>query len=124
MTQKTLVNFAGYSCEIRISRYATTNNIAIQLVMKDPDEHYYEPIATATVNAMPLPDNQIAVKDYSENEGMMDALAEAGVIETYNGVSGIGGFNSGFVAIPIAQLSRSFMKEHYDVFSNFLNGKE
>lgn len=40
------------------------------------------PIATATVNtAIRTDPDEIVVKDYAENEGMLDALVEAGVVE-------------------------------------------
>ena len=59
------------------------------------------PYATATVNLpdVLLEDNEILVKDYSENEGMLDFLtANNIVIPTERGVQ------SGFVWIPVCIL--------------------
>lgn len=42
------------------------------------------PVATATVNlpAVKLGPNQVAIKDYAENEGMLDALVAAGEVKS------------------------------------------
>ena len=60
------------------------------------------PYAVATVN-MPdvlLLDNEVLVKDYSENEGMLDFLVKNNIVTpTQNGVQ------SGFVWLPIAILN-------------------
>lgn len=46
-----------------------------------------------------LPENRVVVKDYSENEGMLDALVEAG------GVEDTGQWASfGYVTAPIARV--------------------
>lgn len=40
------------------------------------------PVATATINtAIRVESDEIIVKDYSENEGMVEALVSAGVVE-------------------------------------------
>lgn len=59
---------------------AAYGNLRLALRLVDPDTG--EPIATATVNLPdePLAPNEIAVKDYSENEGMTQTLALGGII--------------------------------------------
>lgn len=72
------VKFKQWNCVAVFAKYGNNNRTAIKLV----DEITGEPIATASVN---LPEetileNQIAIKDYAENEGMVVALKEAYII--------------------------------------------
>ena len=58
-------------------------------------------VFTCTVNpGFRLPDTAIAVKDYSENEGMVDALTEQGIIGRE-----LRRVPSGFVTIPVHELT-------------------
>jgi hypothetical protein len=72
------VRFKHWDCVGLWHRYSN-GRFALQLVDADTGE----PIATATVNIPPEPleDGEIIIKSYSENEGMVDALVKAGVIE-------------------------------------------
>jgi hypothetical protein len=72
---------------------------AIRLMQDDPSEC----IAVATVNLpeRDIPDTQIAVKDYSENEGMVDTLRKAGVIHDEPVLH----YTSGHVLIPLFDLT-------------------
>lgn len=74
----TTIKFAGYNCRLRFDRYQKGNAIAIRLESDD-----YMPIATATVNIpeFPLQEGQCLIKDYAENEGILQALVEAGVVQ-------------------------------------------
>lgn len=58
--------------------YYSNNRKAIRLIDGDSGE----PIATATVNlpAVELAENEVVVKDYSENQGMYVALLDAGIV--------------------------------------------
>lgn len=74
----TQVRFKDWICTVRKRRY-DNGRPALQLI----DAEDGSPIATATVN---LPDvalgrNQVAIKDWSENEGMLEALIAAGVVK-------------------------------------------
>lgn len=75
------VKFRGYLCALRFGYYPN-GRIALQLVGAD-EATLGAVIATASVNALDdeLPNGAIFVKDWSENVGMIDALADAGVIE-------------------------------------------
>lgn len=66
-----------YHCNAVFVRYHN-GRTAIRLV----DEVTGEPIATATVNMVDedQPPAMVWIKDYSENAGMVDALAKNGVI--------------------------------------------
>lgn len=92
------MKFRNWDCEIMWSTY-TNGRPAIKLV----DSRNSMPIATATIN---LPDVEelddhhlVAIKDYAENEGMLSALMEAGIIS-----APVGEVVSGFVAIPVCEL--------------------
>jgi hypothetical protein len=74
------VKFKDYSCTIHVDNYKADNSKAILLM----DTEDGAPVAYATVclagqGAKPI-DRNVFIKDYSENEGMVDALVEAGVI--------------------------------------------
>ncbi len=90
------VKFKDWDCVIQSQHYRN-NRIALSLV----DATDGERIATATVNIpeMPLEDGEIFVKDYSENEGMLDALVAAGICQP------TGKFvENGLVKIPVCKL--------------------
>lgn len=72
------VKFKDWDCVVQWSIYYENNNIAIQLV----DENTKELVAVATTNTGFKDDfPEVQIKDYSENEGMWQALVDAGVIE-------------------------------------------
>lgn len=82
---------------IQLHKYEN-NRTAIQLI----DAVDNEPYATASVNVpdVLLLDNEVLIKDYSENEGMLDFLSKNNIVTpTPNGVQ------SGFVWLPIAILN-------------------
>lgn len=77
------VTFAGYECNVLFERYQVVDQIAILL----REVGTGMPIATATVcipewEPYRKPD-AVAIKDYSENEGLFDALYDAGVVRGY-----------------------------------------
>lgn len=70
------VNFMGEELNVKLSKYANGQN-AMQLV--DQDSH---PFMTASVaHDVNIPDDCVIIKNYSENEGILQALIEAGIIE-------------------------------------------
>jgi hypothetical protein len=77
------VTFLDFHCDTEWETYRN-GKVALQLVAtgEDPDTHPGEPIATATVNTdHRIEIDEIIVKDYSENAGMVAALVAAGVIQ-------------------------------------------
>jgi len=70
------VKFNDQECDVVMSRYPN-DNIAIQLYADGT------PYSTATLNdpELELEADQILIKDYSENEGMVKALQEAGIVQ-------------------------------------------
>src|SRR5699024_12359103 len=73
------VNFKGFECELEFKQYYN-NNTAI-ILMGIADDYIGEVVGYATTNTDHiLPTNIVAIKDYSENTGMANALVEHGVI--------------------------------------------
>ena len=89
------VNFLNTPCQLGFGRY-TNGRLAIQLYDTNG-----APFATATINvpAMPLAQNQVLIKDYDENEGLLAALEGAGIVRT-TGVR----CRLGFVQADVCQL--------------------
>lgn len=85
----TTVKFRDYKGVVVKSRYMNNENLA--LILKDKMDMNGAPIATITVNTDEiLPQDQAYVKDYSENEGMIKALEEAGLIKEILGMKQLG----------------------------------
>lgn len=79
MNKNSIVNFQGYRGTVRRLSYKD-GSIALQLYTFDG-----EPLATATVclseyGCIP-PEGHAYIKNYAENEGILEALIEAGAIE-------------------------------------------
>lgn len=72
------VKFMHWTCNVEFHNYRDNNRIALELTEVGTGE----PIATATVNLprVPLEPNEVIIKDYSENNGMYQALYEAGIV--------------------------------------------
>lgn len=82
------VRFKEWDCRVEIQTYPTTNRTA--LLLKDVKDS--SPIAVATVNLpdQPLPDDELFIKNWSENEGIYEALVKAGYIKTFHNVVATG----------------------------------
>lgn len=71
------VKFLDYECDVVFERYFT-GNTAMRLDCNG------ERIAMCTLNLPEidqLEEGEVFIKNYSENEGMLDALINAGVVE-------------------------------------------
>ena len=73
------MQFKDYKCLV-IPAFYNNGRKALELVEDGP---LCEPVAMATVNVIehPCEDDYAYIKDYSENEGMVDALVEAKIIK-------------------------------------------
>lgn len=100
------VVFKSYICAVQFHRYRDFgNNVCIKLTAvedpnQDPEVFPGEPIATATINIEGIPEDHVAVKDYSENQGMLASLIKANIVHspvTYR--------QQGFVRVPICALT-------------------
>ena len=98
------VYFLDIKCDIVKLRYPNSRT-ALELVIAENDEerelYKGEPMATATVNIpqVPLERNEVIIKDYSENEGMLETLVKAGIVEDTGKV-----VETGFVVCNICKL--------------------
>lgn len=84
-----------YTLGVEVCKYRNGQN-AIELV----DMGHNEPFMTASVSVeIELKADEVAIKDYSENQGILSELIKNGVVSKPHKV-----INSGFVTIPICKL--------------------
>lgn len=97
--------FRDWKCTVVAATYTNNDRWAILLI--DSEDH--TPIATASVNLpdVPLEDNQILIKTWSENEGIELCLMDAGVITE----NPLGYVPTGFTTALVAELTPEFLKE-------------
>lgn len=98
------VKFKDWDCVVQWSIYYENNNIAIQLV----DENTKELVAVATTNTGFKDDfPEVQIKDYSENEGMWQALVDAGVIKDKI----VNTITTEYVEVKVAKLTEAAQKD-------------
>lgn len=83
--------FAGFKGRIVQAEYVQSGNIAWQMADDDGS-----PITTISVNVPGLKPDELGIKTYSENAGMLEALLAADLIELPHRY-----LLSGFVSIPV-----------------------
>ncbi len=78
MRQLGVVTFQNWRCDVVLGRYSN-GRLSIQLF----DCFSGHPVGRATVNIPEycLEEREVIIKDYAENEGMLEALVEAGIVE-------------------------------------------
>ncbi len=87
--------FGEYELGLQFAKYGN-GQTAIKLI----DVTDGMPFATATVAVDDqLLEDEVAIKDYSENQGILDSLMNAGIIEPPHEF-----IQSGFVTIPVCKL--------------------
>lgn len=90
------VHFKNWDCVVKQGKYIDNNNTALVLF----EEITGEIIAKATVNTgETLPEDFAFIKDYSENEGVLEALKNAGIIKEI-----VGKTQLGYVEAPLVKL--------------------
>jgi hypothetical protein len=90
-----------YTCQFAIGEYGN-GNLALEIMGAEGTNYEGEPIARVTVNpGERVDDGRIAIKDYSENEGMVDTLLEMGIIKG----DPLYTIPSGWVQIPVYELT-------------------
>jgi hypothetical protein len=91
-----IYNYHGVKCIIKKDRYG--NNGRTALILEDEDGHIVT-VATVNVPEEKLAENEVIIKDYSENKGMLDWLIKNEIVE-YTGRY----VTTGFVMCPICVL--------------------
>lgn len=103
------IQFKQWESDLVVGHYSN-GRIAIELI--DPEDG--EPIAVATVNIpeVHISDDEVIIKDYSENEGMYDLFVKEGLIfpETRR-------IRTGFVTVPVCKITEK-LKGIIDNISN------
>ena len=79
-------------------------NVCIVIESPDPKENEEGPIAVATMWIPGLAKDEVAIKDYSENEGVEKTLRHANVIEQ----KPLRTVKSGFVNVNIYRLTKNY----------------
>jgi hypothetical protein len=94
----TRVRFLNTDCTIQKRQYGN-GRVALSLIDEEG------PVATATVNlpTATLDRNQVLIKSYAENEGLLEALVAAGVVKATGET-----IRSGFVELPVCELQPPF----------------
>ena len=101
------MQFGSFDCEVMVEKYCG-GGTALELAAWDDHEtpsgdqvYKGEPIATATVRipCCGLESDEVLIKDYSENEGMLNALIQAGYVTPTGRL-----VESGFVRLPVCKL--------------------
>lgn len=92
--------FQGYKVHITMGRYAN-DRPAVLL----QDHKTFDQLAVSSVNLpdWDIPTDSVAIKNYSENEGMLDFLIEAGVIEKPYMI-----IEQGMVKFPVCKLKPKY----------------
>lgn len=98
MQLKEKVYIHGETFNVRVDEYLENDKFALSLVDNDGML-----VQRATVNVDKLDTYQVGIKNYSEGEGMDNALVAAEIIDK----EPVRHVSSGFVTIPIYELSDS-----------------
>ena len=91
---QSLYGSSRYTLQIQYGTYQE-GNTSMQLI--DCADGF--PFATATVNLPGLTETEVAIKNYSENEGVLNFLLDNEIIEAPHRF-----VQSGFVNIPVCRL--------------------
>lgn len=99
-------NYENYKdCYFRLGRY-DRGGLSIR-IYNDTEGH----IATCTKFIMPnLKDNYVFIKNYSENEGMLEFLKSLGVIKSIVGIVG-----EKYVMLPLVELDLDVLYSYSDI---------
>lgn len=96
------LKFMDWNCEVVLGKY-NNGRTSIQLVASEDGEDICEgePIATASVNipTIPLASDEVMIKNYSENEGILEALTQANIVKPTGKC-----VDTGFVSVPVCKL--------------------
>jgi hypothetical protein len=83
-----------YKVRVKIGKYPKGNN---SIELYDLEDGF--PFAKSTVNLPGLERDEVAIKNYSENEGMLDFLVDNGIVHSPHRSE-----RSGFVTVPVCKI--------------------
>lgn len=91
------IKFKDWNCILTKEMYQNNQRVALVLI----HETEGDVVAYATVNVpeYPMNNDEVLIKDYSENEGMLQTLVDAGVISEPTGT-----IQHGFVILYVCKL--------------------
>ena len=90
------VTFSEWDCYLVKEKYS---NGRTALTLMEEDSHEEVLIATVNIPEVTLASDEVIIKDYSENEGVLKVLVEAGIISLP-----IDSVETGFVTCPICKI--------------------
>ena len=99
------VKFANQLCNVRIDRYPSGQNLIQLIAFGGPNDGEYWATASINMPGYTLEKDEVIIKDYSENHGMLEALVKAGIVQEI--VYPDGGqkvIPSGFVYVPVCKM--------------------
>lgn len=89
-------NLNGEIFDVTLERCNYLNNtLALELVETETGE----PFMMCTVNIPDLSYGEVAIKNYSENEGVLDFLIKEGIVEPPHRFA-----SSGYVSLPVCKV--------------------
>ncbi len=109
MTFELKTPYAEYKrCYFYTDHYMVNGNLFIGIAQDSADDGEVDYIMNVTVNTdVPLPDGCIAVKDYSENEGILETMKALGLVTEI-----LAYLPSGYVSIPICRYDKSVLQKY------------
>lgn len=93
--------YRGQKCKLEIKKYEANGNTAIVCSTLDN-----QCIFIGTVNICKLDAEFVAIKNYSENEGVEEWLLENNIID-YK----VGELNNGYITVPVYKLHKDVIEK-------------
>ena len=90
------VKFNKWECNVQLSEHVGGHNA---LILRDINTDEVIIIASVNLKEMPMNIDEVAIKDYSENQGVLKALRKAGIVG-----KPVKWVRSGFVRIAICKI--------------------
>lgn len=91
-----------WDCYIKREQYKSCG-LALELISADDDEHIL--MATTCVLGVLLGPEEVVIKNYSENEGILDILISSGIVCPTSMI-----VQTGFVQSPIVRVNMDVLK--------------
>jgi len=104
-----MLKYKNYEVEFVINEYQVGGGMAIQMM----DVHDGMPIAICTVNIkeVDLAEDEVLIKNYSENEGMLEWFKENGFVKEV-----VDYVDKNFVTIPKVKLNMEEIEKYTSSF--------